>query len=102
MDRVQAAADAALLFDAHPQAAHVDIDGSLVAVEIETPDALQERLSRECGPRVLREREEQRELARFEAEILAVGTGFARSLIDFEAAEIQARGAGFRHSPCAA
>jgi len=65
----------------------VNVDGSFVAVEVVAPNALEQRVAREGNTGIRRKGQQERVLARFEPDIVAVDTRFPGGLVDLQAAE---------------
>lgn len=84
-----------LFFEFHAQAPDVNVDRALVAIEIVSPHALEQRVARECDAGTRDKRKQKRVFAWFEADVMTIDTRFARALIDLEAPEAQQLWTGF-------
>src|SRR5579863_899005 len=91
MDGAQERRKMPALLDLGAQAMDVNVNRALVAVKIESPDALQEPVARQRDARVSGKLHQQRELARLEPSVGAVDTRLTCALIDLQAAEAQHR-----------
>src|SRR5579872_3159249 len=88
---VQIARGTRVVGDGTPDAAHMDVNGSRIAVEIKSPDGLDQLVAREDAAFVARQQPQHVEFARLEAHVPAADSHFALLRIDLDFADSAAR-----------